>query len=150
MGKKINICIPSSCGGHLKEVLLFESVIKNQNVYYILNDKLNNKLFLSENNVFFITHIENYFKLYINFIEAYAILKKIKPQLIISTGASPAVVISIISKFFYNSKIVFLESITRIKKPSRTARIMYYLSDVFIIRNISLKKYFPKAYLYEI
>lgn len=150
MKKKLSICIPSSCGGHLKEVLMHKDAYSDHNIIYILNDKINNREFLINNKVYFITHIENYFFLFINFFEAYKILRKFKPDLVISTGASPAFVVSIISKFLYKSKIIYIESITRIKSPSKTGKLMYYISDLFLYRHPSLSRFFPKGNLFEI
>lgn len=150
MIKKLSICIPSSCGGHLREVLMLEKSYYNHNITYILNDKINNKKFMSNNNIYFITHIENYLFLFINFIQIYFILKKIKPNIIISTGASPAVITSLIAKYLFQSKIIFIESITRIKKPSKTGKLMYRISDTFIYRHKELKKFFPKGMLFEL
>jgi beta-1,4-N-acetylglucosaminyltransferase len=150
MKKKLTICIPSSCGGHLKEVLMHKSAYSDHKVFFILNDKINNREFLNKNEVYFISHIENYFFLFINFFEAFKILRKIKPDLIISTGASPAFVVSLISKYFYNSKIIYIESITRIQSPSKTGKIMYFIADLFIYRHPSLSRFFPKGNLFEI
>ena len=150
MKKKLSICIPSSCGGHLKEVMMYKETFSSHNIFYILNDKINNQDFLNKNKVYFISHIENYIFVLINFIQAYAILKKTKPDLVISTGASPAFVISIISKFFFKSKIIYIESITRLKSPSKTGKLMYFISDLFIYRHPKLLKFFPKGKLFEI
>jgi UDP-N-acetylglucosamine:LPS N-acetylglucosamine transferase len=150
MKKKLSICIPSSCGGHLKEVLMHKEAYSNHNVSFILNDKINNQEFLNQNRVYFISHIENYFFLLINFFEAYKILKRVKPDLVISTGASPAFIISLISKFLYKSKIIYIESITRIKNPSKTGKLMYLIADLFLYRHPGLSRFFPKGNLFEI
>lgn len=150
MSKKISVCIPSSCGGHLREIrMIFGSNI-NYDLTYILNDKINNKDFLTKNKVYYISHIENKFLLFINVFQCFFILRKLKPDFILSTGASPAFVVAILSKIFYRSKIIFIESITRINRPSKTGMIMYGISDLFIYRHINLRKYFPKGELFEL
>ena len=127
MKKKLSICIPSSCGGHLKEVMMYKEAFSSHNIFYILNDKINNQDFLNKNKVYFISHIENYILVLINFIQAYFILKKTKPDLVISTGASPAFVISIISLF---SSCNCLTAVTnRFCKHSSSPHNCFAMSD---------------------
>jgi UDP-N-acetylglucosamine:LPS N-acetylglucosamine transferase len=109
---------------------------------------INDKIELPEDmhdKTYFIAHAERNFLVVKNLIEAYRILKKEKVDVIFSTGAGPVVPFAIIGKLFFKTKVVFIETITRINKPSLTARLMYPLSDYFMIQWDSLKKYFPKA-----
>ena len=144
----IDILLVSSCGGHLRELLdLYES-FKHLNHKFCLNDniKLNNQM---NNKTIFITHAERNIKQFINFFEAYKILKQYKPKIILSTGASPIVPFSILSILIFKSKIIYIETLTSVTKPSLTGKIMYYLADNFYYRWIFLKKYFPKGLLVE-
>jgi UDP-N-acetylglucosamine:LPS N-acetylglucosamine transferase len=101
------------------------------------------------NKTIFITHAERNIKQFINFFEAYKILKKYKPKVILSTGASPIVPFSILSILIFKSKIIYIETLTSVTKPSLTGKIMYYLADNFYYRWTSLNKYFPKGLLVE-
>ena len=69
---------------------------------------------------------------------------KVKPDIVISTGALATVPICLISKMF-NKKIIYIESFARIYDPSLTGKIMYRFADVFIIQWKELKKFYPKA-----
>ena len=40
---------------------------------------------------------------------------------------------------------VFVETFTRISKPSLTARIMYHLADRFVYQWPALARYFPRG-----
>ena len=94
---------------------------------------------------FFISHGIRGPKLILNFYQAYKLLKIEKPNVIISTGASIAVPVSIIGKFFFKSKIIYIETFARINKPSLTGRIMYFIADKFYFHWKELNKYFPKG-----
>jgi beta-1,4-N-acetylglucosaminyltransferase len=52
---------------------------------------------------------------------------------------------AIIGKLFFGTRVIFVESITRIQSPSMTGKIMYWLADKFYYQWESLRKYFPKG-----
>lgn len=140
----MKVCIVSSSGGHLTEIKSFYNIYKKYDYHYVLNYKVDlSQDMIGRTN--FITHSERDFKLLINFVEAFKIIKKNKPDVILSSGAGPIVPFAIIGKLFYGCKVVFVETITAVEKPSLTGKIMYFLSDHFYYQWPSLKKYFPKG-----
>ena len=96
----MKICIVSSSGGHLTEVKSFEKIYKNYEYYFVLNYKIDLPKDMI-NRTFFISHSERDIKFFLNLYEAYLIIKETKPQLILSTGAGPAVPFAIVGKFFF-------------------------------------------------
>jgi UDP-N-acetylglucosamine:LPS N-acetylglucosamine transferase len=93
----------------------------------------------------FIVHSERDFKLFINCFEAFIIIKREKPSLILSTGAGPIVPFSIVGKFLFGIKVIYVESIASIKTPSLSGRIMYWIADKFYYQWKDLQNYFPKG-----
>lgn len=67
--------------------------------------------------------------------------------MILSTGAGPAVPFALVGRFFFRMRVVFVETITRIERPSLTGSIMYRLADDFYYQWESLRRYFPKGRL---
>ena len=139
----MKICITSSVGGHLTEVMQLKEIYLKYEHFFILNDKNNLPEELKEK-TYFITHSERDWKFLVNLYEALKILWKERPDVIISTGAGPAVPISIISKFF-GCSIIFIESFAAVKHPTLTGRIMYYLADKFYYQWKYLEKFYPKG-----
>lgn len=140
----MKVCVVSSSGGHLTEVKSFYNIYKKYDYHYVLNYKVDlSQDMIGRTN--FITHSERDLKLLINFVEAFKLIKKNKPDVILSTGAGPVVPFAIVGKLFYGCKVVFVETITAVEKPSLTGKIMYLLSDHFYYQWPSLKKYFPKG-----
>lgn len=140
----MKICIVSSCGGHLTEVLALSKVYENWPHFYVINDTI----LLPQNmegKTKFITHSERDFKFIINLYQAFCILRTERPNIILSTGAGPVVAFALTGRLFFNCHIIFIETITRIHKPSLTARIMYYLANDFFYQWKSLSLYFPKG-----
>jgi beta-1,4-N-acetylglucosaminyltransferase len=138
------ICIVSSCGGHLTEVRCLHSAYAEFPYFYVLNDKAilpPDMIGKTE----FITHAERDWRQVINLWEAFRILRKYRPAVILSTGAGPVVPFAVIGRFLFGARIVFVETITRISRPSLTGRIMYWLAHDFFYQWKALEKFFPKA-----
>lgn len=140
----MKICLVASGGGHLKEIIFLEPFYKDYEHFFVTFERPNT-IFIREKKVYFITDPKrNIFKLIKNSIQSIKIIKTERPNLIITTGAGVAIPISYIGKIF-GSKIVFIESFCRTEKPSLTGRILYPISDLFIIQWKKLKNYLPKA-----
>ena len=79
-----------------------------------------------------------------NTILAFKILRKEKPDLIISSGAAVAVPFFWLGKLF-GAKTVYIEIFDRIDKPTLTGKLVYPVTDKFIVQWEELKKVYPKA-----
>lgn len=140
-GKKI--CIVTSCGGHLTEVRMHRAAYSKYEHFYVLNDKIGLPADM-EGRTHFVTLFERDLKFFVNLGEAWTILRKEKPDLILSTGAGIVVPFALWAKLF-GIPVIFLETLNRIKRPSLTARLMYYFSDRFFYQWESLRGYFPRG-----
>ena len=79
-----------------------------------------------------------------NTILAIKILKKEKPDLIISSGAAVAVPFFYIGKIL-GIKLVYIEVFDRYDKPTLTGKLVYPITDKFIVQWEEEKKVYPKA-----
>ncbi|MCC4332857.1 polysaccharide biosynthesis protein [Limosilactobacillus reuteri] len=143
------ILFTASSGGHLSELTQLKKIILN-NTSFLLTEKSEE---LSDSyiyqRVFYTNPINRKEKLFIIkfiklFFKSMILYLKVKPDIVISTGALATVPICLISKMF-NKKIIYIESFARIYDPSLTGKIMYRFADVFIIQWKELKKFYPKA-----
>lgn len=138
------VCIVSSCGGHLTEVRELRSAYEQYDHFYVLNDQVRLPDDM-KGKTLFIRHSERDLLFFVNLWEAYKILKKEKPAIILSTGAGPVVPFALVGKLFFGTRVIFVETITRIHSPSMTGRIMHHLADRFFYQWPSLARYFPKG-----
>lgn len=76
------------------------------------------------------------------------ILLKEKPDLIVSTGAAPAIPFFYIGKLF-GAKVVYIEVYDRIEKPTITGKVVYPISDLFILQWEEQKKFYPRGQVLE-
>jgi UDP-N-acetylglucosamine:LPS N-acetylglucosamine transferase len=140
----MKICIVSSCGGHLTEVRRLKPAYEKYAHFYVLNDKA----ILSadmQSRTYFIAHSERDWKFFLNLWEAFKILRKERPQVILSTGAGPAVPFAIVGRLFFGAKVVFIETIASVHSASLTGRIMHRLAHRFFYQWKSLSDVFPRG-----
>ena len=135
----------SSGGGHLLELLKAIPNSYDNKVVYVTFKNGHTKETLKTKTHFFILdpHV-NKFKYVINFLQSLFLFLKIRPKVIISTGAGIAVPLVLIGSFF-KSKIIFIETGARIVTPSRTGNFLYRYSDLFIIQYKSLSKFYSNS-----
>ena len=67
-----------------------------------------------------------------------------RPDVVITTGAGIVVFFCVFAKLF-GAKLIFIESMARIKSPTLTARMLYPFADLFLVQWPGLLKFFPKA-----
>lgn len=140
----MKVCVVSSCGGHLTEVRALRSAYEIWPHFYVLNDKALLPADM-EGSTYFIAHSERDWKFVLNLWEAWRILWRERPTVILSTGAGPAVPFALVGRWLFGCRIVFVETITRIHKPSMTGRIMYRLAHDFYYQWATLRDYFPNG-----
>ena len=143
MATKIKICIVSSCGGHLTEVRALRPVYKKYEHFYVLNDRVSLPEDMKDR-TYFIRHSERDWLFFINLWEAWKILRKEQPELILSTGAGPVVPFALVGKLLGVSAL-FIETFNRVTEPSLSGRIMYYLADRLFYQWKTLERFYPKG-----
>jgi beta-1,4-N-acetylglucosaminyltransferase len=143
--RKIKICLISSHGGHLRELLdATENVIGNK--YYVTHKTQHTTDTLSNARRYFVLDPhKSLIKYMINsFQSIYHILKE-KPDVVISTGAGIAIATIFICKYLLKSKIIFIESAANVVNPSKTGLLVYKIADLFLIQWRELEPYYPHA-----
>jgi len=143
------VCVVSSCGRHLTEVRALLPPHSQLDYIYVINDRTS-AFEGTDQRVHFVAHSERDWRFMLNLVEAWRILKAERPKVIISTGAGVIVPFALVGRLCFGTRVVFVETITRLSRPSLTARLMYYLADDFYFQWDSLKKYFPRGICYEL
>ena len=140
----MKICIVSSCGGHLTEVRCLKPAYEHFDHFYVLNDHALLPTDMS-GRTRFITHAERDWRVLRNLWEAFAIILRERPDVILSTGAGPVVPFALVGRLCFGTRVVFVETITRVDRPSLTGRIMYHLAHDFFYQWKALQGFFPKG-----
>jgi UDP-N-acetylglucosamine:LPS N-acetylglucosamine transferase len=140
---KRKICIVSSCGGHLTEVRILRSIYCQYDHFYVLNDRV----FLPEDmkdKTYFIRHSERDLWFLFNLWEAWRILRRERPDVILSTGAGPCVPFALVGRILRMPSI-FIETFNRVTEPSLSGKIMYRLANRFFYQWKSLDRFYPQG-----
>jgi len=137
----VKICIVSSAGGHLTEVRMLRGVYERHEHFYVLNERIPLPADMAGRTIF-IRHSERDWLTLVNVFEAVAILRRERPDVLLSTGAGPVVPFALVAKLF-RIPVVFIETMTRIQEPSLTGKLMYRLADRFFYQWPTLAKFFP-------
>lgn len=142
----MKICFITSSGGHLTHLIQLKRWWEDKERFWVTFDKEDARSILKEEKKYWCyfptnRNIKNLVK---NTFLAMKILKKERPDVIISTGAAPAIPFFYLGKLF-GSKVIYIEVYDRIDKPTITGKLVYPISDLFIIQWEEQKKFYPKG-----
>mgnify|MGYP004458328011 FL=1 len=142
----MKICLVGSSGGHLRHLYLLKPYWKNKDRFFVTFDKEDARSILKNEKVYkcYYPTNRNIKNLIRNTFLAFKILKKERPDIIISTGAAVAVPFFYIGKLF-KIKTVYIEVFDRIDKPTLTGKLVYPVTDKFIVQWEDMKKVYKKA-----
>lgn len=142
----MKICLVGSSGGHLTHLYLLKPFWKDKERFWVTFDKEDTRSILG-NETFYPCHYptnRNLKNLIKNTVLAFNILRKERPYVIISSGAAVAVPFFYLGKLF-GAKTVYIEVFDRIDAPTLTGKIVYPVTDKFIVQWEEMKKVYPKA-----
>lgn len=142
----MKVCFVTSSGGHLTHLMQLKSWWKEKERFWVTFDKVDSRSILKEEKkywCYFPTN-RNIINLIKNTFLAFKILRKEKPDLIISTGAAPAIPFFYLGKL-WGAKVIYIEVYDRIDKPTITGKIVYPITDAFVLQWEEQKKFYPKG-----
>ena len=142
----MKVCLVGSSGGHLTHLYMLKSFWKSKERFWVTFDKEDARSMLSGEKVYPCYYPTNRSlkALVLNTVLAIKLLKKEKPDLIISSGAAVAVPFFWFGKLF-GIKLIYIEVFDRINKATMTGKMVYPITDIFIVQWEEMKKVYPKA-----
>lgn len=146
----MKICFITSSGGHLTHLIQLKEWWKDKERFWVTFEKEDSKSILKDEKKYWCyfptnRNIKNLIK---NTFLAVKILFKEKPDLIVSTGAAPAIPFFYLGKLF-GAKVVYIEVYDRIEKPTITGKLVYPISDLFVLQWEEQKKFYPRGQVLE-
>lgn len=142
----MKICFVCSSGGHLAQLYMLKPFWQDKDRIWVTFDKEDARSILEGERMIPCYYPTNRSlkALLINASLAWDVLRKEKPDLIISTGAAVAVPFFYIGKLL-NCKTIFVEIFDRIDSPTMTGRLVYPVADRVVVQWEEMKKVYPKA-----
>ena len=152
MKDKKSVMFISSTGGHLEELLQLSPMFDHYD-YHLVTEKTKSNLYLKEKYKEHISylvygtkhHFLSYpFKLLYNCFKSLMIYLKTHPDYIITTGTHTAGPMCCIGKVL-GSKVIYIETFANMVTKTSTGKLIYPMSDLFVVQWDSMKKLYPKG-----
>ena len=142
----MKVCLVGSSGGHLTHLYMLKPFWENKERFWVTFDKKDARSLLQGEKMYPCYYPTNRSlkALLINTKKAWTILRKEKPDVIISSGAAVAVPFFYLGKLF-RKKLVYIEVFDRINKPTMTGKLVHPICDAFIVEWEEMKKVYSKA-----
>ena len=148
MANREKICFIASSGGHVQEISWLFELCDAYDSFLVTEHSDFQKRYHVERTYSFnkIDRREKRFLLHFLqlIVNSAKIMRREKPDIIISTGALVAVPMLYIGKLL-GKKIIFMESMARVEGKSLSGKLVYPIADLFLVQWESMLKYYPKA-----
>lgn len=158
MGYPMKIALVCSHGGHFDEAVAVLDAFAGHSVFLITygadvmgNPSLGTQVPAGLERVYRIpirgiTRFHVAWTLLDALIAMAAVFRREKPDIIFSTGSEIALPAFFLGKFFFGTRLVFLETATRVVDPSLTGKILYPFADLFLVQwEAMLSRLGPRA-----
>ncbi|MDK2967456.1 PssD/Cps14F family polysaccharide biosynthesis glycosyltransferase [Lacrimispora sp.] len=142
----MKICLVGSSGGHLTHLYMLKSFWQDKERFWVTFNKDDAKSLLKDEKIISCYYPTNRSlkALLINTRLAFKTIRKEKPDIIISSGAAVAVPFFYIGKLF-GARLIYIEVYDRIDKSTITGKLVYPITDKFIVQWEEMKKIYKKA-----
>jgi UDP-N-acetylglucosamine:LPS N-acetylglucosamine transferase len=141
-----DLMLVCSSGGHLQQMLALKPVWERYRHVWVTFDKSDTRSLLSEERVVY-AHSptnRNAKNLLRNLVLAWTVLRKVRPRILLTTGAGVAVPFAWIGRLL-GVKIVYVESFTRIEGPSLTGRLVGPIAHRSYVQWPEMEQLVPRA-----
>jgi len=142
----MKICLVCSSGGHFFELHSLKKFWSQHEHFWVTFLKEDTRYLLQKEKVYWAyqptnRNVKNLFK---NFFLAWRILRREKPDIVISTGAGVGVPFLYLARFF-KKKTIYIESMTRINELSLSGKLVYVIANHFFVQWPELSNKYKKA-----
>lgn len=149
---KTRVIFTSSAGGHFSELCELSELMERYNSFLITEDHEMMKEYKKTNKsrswYMPAGTKEHLFKFLCNFpiniFKSFKAYLKVKPDVIIATGAHTTVPICYIAKLF-GKKVIFIETFANITTKTLSGKLVYPIADLFLVQWEEMLELYPKA-----
>ena len=145
--ENIKIAIVGSSGGHLTHMMMLKPFWEKHNRFFVTFNKEDANSQLKDEKIYhcYYPTNRNFKNLIKNTFLAFKILRKEKPDLIISSGAAIAIPFFFLGKILFRKKCVYVEVFDRIDNGTIAGKFCYKFADIFFVQWDEQLKVYPKA-----
>ncbi|MGN7998721.1 beta-1,4-glucuronosyltransferase WelK [Sphingomonas sp. 22176] len=158
-GRPLKMCLAASGGGHLRQILDLESVWKEHDYFFVTEDTALGRSLGEKHPVELVEHyalgqarlghpLHMAAGAWRNFRQSLAIVRRQKPDVVISTGAGAVFFTALIAKLS-GAKFVHIESFARFHHPSAFGKMAKPVATISFVQSPALKQIWPDAELFD-
>ncbi len=142
----MKICLVGSSGGHLTHLIQLEGWWSGYDRFWVTFDKEDARSCLRNERKYWCYYPtnRNLKNLLRNAFLAFSILRKERPDIIVSTGAAVAIPFFYLGRLF-GCKSIYIEVLDRVNLPTLTGKIVYPVANRFIVQWEEQKSFYKKA-----
>ena len=149
--RKKRIIFIASSGGHLTEILQLKPLFKEYESFLLTErDVSTSSLCLENISVFFFPLVrrnrlhEYLFGNLKSMVLSFLYFYKLKPDVVLSTGAGICVYMAYLAKLF-RKKVIFIETYAAINGKSGAGKLIYPIADRFYVQWENMKVFYPNS-----
>jgi UDP-N-acetylglucosamine:LPS N-acetylglucosamine transferase len=134
-GGELQICLAASAGGHLTQLLRIMRACQMRGDFVVTTSDVVRESLSGFGRVYVVGECnrEHPLRVVSAAIQCARILRQEKPGVVISTGAAPACLLCLLAKL-QGAKVIWVDSITNVKRLSLSGRIIRHVSDLFLVQ----------------
>jgi UDP-N-acetylglucosamine:LPS N-acetylglucosamine transferase len=127
---RAEILLVCSSGGHLLQLVALREAWEGAERAWVTFDKSDARSLLAEERVFYAhgptnRNVKNLLR---NIVVSWRVLREVRPRLVLTTGAGVAVPFAWVGRLL-GARVVYVESLTRIERPSLSCRLIAPVAD---------------------
>ncbi len=143
--RRPKLCLACSPGGHMLQMQQLSGLYKKYNHFFFTFERGMSKELSKKEKVVFVTDARRSpARLIKNIVQSFFVFVKERPDIVIANGGGFVVPFCCFAKIF-RKKLVFIESFSRVEKPSWSGRLAHPLANLFIVQWKPLLKFYKKA-----
>ncbi len=142
---KAKVCVPTSSGGHLTHMRMLMPVLERAaDRFWVTFDKEDANTALAGERVYhcYFPTNRNVRNTLRNTLLAIRVLRRERPDLIVSSGAAIAVPFFLVGKLM-GAKTVYVEVFDRVDAPTLTGRLVGRFTDLFVVQWPEMTRVYP-------
>ena len=143
----MKVCIPTATGGHLTQVLNLLEAFGECDISFITLDSPRTRE-LPYKTYLFEPIGASAWQMLKSVPRILSILWRERPDVVFSAGAEIAVPVFYIARLL-GAKTIFVETVNRVDKPTWTGRLVYPITDLFLVQHPQMLSRYGRKARYE-
>lgn len=141
------VLLVASHGGHWVQMRKMSQAFKNMDVHYMTTtSKVINEVYPNTLHVVPDAHLDEKIKLLLSAVRIFSVLIRLRPNIVMSTGAAPGFITIVLAKLL-GAKTIWVDSIANIEKLSVSGKYVKRFADLWLTQWEHLAK--PEGPFYK-